>query len=68
MPRCNQREHNRQNEQRVYSIYGSDNSSIFDYNQALSCSVEIIKEANGSIGKEDVLPSYQDALRMKPHG
>lgn len=60
----NYRRAHRRSQQVVYSIDTSDNSSIFDYNQALSCSVEIVKESGA---KEDNLPSYQDALKMKPH-
>ena len=43
----------------------STNGSILDYNQALSCSVKIEKDSNDMKFKEDMLPTYDDALRLK---
>ena len=58
-----------QTQQVVYSINTTNNDtlngSILDYNQALTCSIEIKKDNNEF--KEEKLPSYEDALKMKPN-
>ncbi len=48
-----------------FNAYDSTNGSILDYNQALSCSVKIEKDPNESKFKEEMLPTYNDALKMK---
>jgi hypothetical protein len=48
--------------QEIYTI--NNNDGILDYNQALSCSIEIKKDNNEF--KEEKLPTYQDALKSKP--
>jgi hypothetical protein len=59
-----------QAQQVVYSINTTNNDtlngSILDYNQALTCSIEIKKDNNNEF-KEEKLPSYEDALKMKPN-
>ena len=54
--------------QQIYSITNNNNNNnndgILYYNQALSCSIEIKKD-NYEI-KEEKLPTYQDALKLKP--
>jgi hypothetical protein len=58
-----------QAQQVVYSVNTTNNDtlngSILDYNQALTCSIEIKKDNNEF--KEEKLPSYEDALKMKPN-
>lgn len=52
--------------QQIYSINNNNNNNdgILDYNQALSCSIEIKKDNHEF--KEEKLPTYQDALKLKP--
>ena len=48
-----------------FNTNDSTNVSILDYNQALSCSVKIEKDSNDAKFIEDMLPTYNDALKMK---
>ena len=61
-------ERNHVNNQVVFSIDRSNdslNGSILDYNQALSCSIKINKDSDSQF-KEEILPSYEHALKIKP--